>query len=167
MEQFRPTSCWQTSMFERLVASLKFPFLLLSFDILRPPNDGRLTTSAKTGWESGEELVKITLLTCASWSPCSVPLLSYNRECDHVLTPVTKKIGVSETSSTETGAWDPDWDNLPSHLRKAGGQEMWDFEPIILPLLAPRRWDVSGTFLSAGERFRRVLRSRLKKTWTQ
>ena len=88
-------------MFKRLVASLKFPFLLLSFDILRPPNDAWLATSAKTGRESGEELVKITSVTCASWSPCSElenwPLLSYYRVCDHALTPDTKKIGVSET----------------------------------------------------------------------
>ena len=161
-------------MFKRLVASLKFPFLLLSFDILRPPNDAWLATSAKTGRESGEELVKITSVTCASWSPCSElenwPLLSYYRVCDHALTPDTKKMGVSETGKRGNKLhWDRSlgsWlrQSPPSiHLPKAGGQEMWDFEPIIPPLLAPRRWDVSGTFLSDGERFRPVLRLRLKK----
>ena len=56
---------------------------------------------------------------------------------------------------------------LSVHLPKAGGQEMRDFEPIIPPLLAPRRWDVSGNFPNDGERFRRVLRLRLKTTWIQ
>ena len=154
MEQFRPTSCWKTSMFERLVASLDFPFLLPSFDILRPPNDACLATSTKTGGESREDITLFSVRKLAStflprvWS-CAFLWLQEDRS-------VRNKLHWGRS----LGSWRR---QSPSHLPKAGGQEMWDFEPIIPPLLAPRRWDVSGTFLSDGERFRPVLRLRLKK----
>lgn len=46
----------------RLVASLDFPFLLPSFDILRPPNDACLATSTKTGRESREDIINMRVV---------------------------------------------------------------------------------------------------------
>ena len=161
MEQFRPTSCYKTSMFERLVASLDFPFLLPSFDILWPPNDACLATSTKTGGESREDIINMrVVITLFSVRKLASTFLPRVWSCAFLWRQEDRSVRNKLHWGRSLGSWRR---QSPSHLPKAGGQEMWDFEPIIPPLLAPRRWDVSGTFLSDGERFRPVLRLRLKK----
>lgn len=122
-------------MFERLVASLDFPFLLPSFDILRPPNDACLATSTKTGGESREDIINMRVVITL-FSVRKLALLSY-RECDHVLSSDAKKIGVSETSSTEAGAKVPDGDNLPLTFLKPADKRCETLSPLFRLSLLP------------------------------